>query len=191
MNGFYVYAYLRSQSSPSGEIGTPYYIGKGKDDRAFVRCGHKVSPPTNRDAIRFLSTTMSEIDAHQLEVLLIHLYGRLDLGTGCLRNRTAGGEGYSNPSPEARKNMSLLRRGKPLNLSSTGRQHIQTALNRRWSDPDYRREYGLRSRSKCRQLTEESKQKISLALTTPNPSKAALRARAYRERKRVQSAPII
>ena len=36
---------------------------------------------------------MTEPDAFQSEMLLISLYGRIDLGTGCLRNRTDGGEG--------------------------------------------------------------------------------------------------
>lgn len=32
---FYVYAYLRDRQSSSGNVGTPYYIGKGCYNRMF------------------------------------------------------------------------------------------------------------------------------------------------------------
>jgi hypothetical protein len=46
---------------------------------------------------------MSEPDAHQLEMLLIHVYGRIDNKTGCLANLTDGGEGQRGKiqTPEA------------------------------------------------------------------------------------------
>jgi hypothetical protein len=34
-SGFYVYAYLRSKDSKIAKAGTPYYIGKGYDQRAW------------------------------------------------------------------------------------------------------------------------------------------------------------
>jgi hypothetical protein len=83
---FYVYAYLRS-------AGTPYYIGKGKGQRAKIRCGRIVMPSEDRSNVSFIARGISEADAFQLEVLLIFLHGRIDLGTGCLRNRTDGGVG--------------------------------------------------------------------------------------------------
>ena len=92
-NGFYTYAYLRKNK-------TPYYIGKGKDDRAFVknRCGAK--PPKDKNKIIFLKQNLTEEEAFRHEIYMIAVFGRKDLGTGILRNRTDGGEGASNPSPE-------------------------------------------------------------------------------------------
>lgn len=90
-NKFYVYAYLREIDSKNGKIGSPYYIGKGCGKRAFS--SRRVIPkPKNKSNIQFLAENMNEVDAFQLEMLLIHLYGRIDLKTGCLRNMSDGGE---------------------------------------------------------------------------------------------------
>ena len=69
--------------------GTPYYVGKGHDNRAI----RKGSP---QDLTRTLiQEHKSEADAFEAEKFLIGFYGRIDLGTGCLRNRTDGGDGVS------------------------------------------------------------------------------------------------
>lgn len=96
MNNFYVYGYVRAETSKNGPEGSYYYIGKGRGDRAYkehTRCEAKV--PEDQSRIRIISEGMSEIDAFQAEMLLIFLWGRLDLGTGILRNRTDGGEGIT------------------------------------------------------------------------------------------------
>lgn len=85
-NTFYTYLWLR-------ENGIPYYVGKGKEQRAYRRSQHRVKcPPRERILVEYHA---SEQDAFAAEIFLIAYYGRIDLGTGCLRNLTDGGDGCS------------------------------------------------------------------------------------------------
>lgn len=93
MNNYYTYAYLR-------EDGTPYYIGKGKGDRAFVKHRRKKNlsvPPKER--ILMLKQNITEEEAFKHEIYMIAVFGRKDLGTGILRNLTNGGDGTSGIIP--------------------------------------------------------------------------------------------
>jgi hypothetical protein len=84
---FYTYLYLR-------EDGTPYYVGKGKGRRAFRKGQRQFNVPVDKSNI-LIQEFESEADAFEAEKFLIEYYGRKDLGAGCLRNLTDGGEGGS------------------------------------------------------------------------------------------------
>lgn len=115
--GFYLYAYLRAVDSKDGNwlAQTPYYIGKGTGDRAW--CPNRNTPkPPDPNNIVILLDGQTEEDALALEVMLIKQFGRKDIGTGCLHNRTDGGEGASG------RKMSDAQRAK-LRVDNSGKNH--------------------------------------------------------------------
>lgn len=90
MLNYYVYAFIRSKDSDNAKAGTPYYIGKGCGNRAFIKRAYR--PDDNRYIV-ILERNLSELGAFALERRMIRWYGRLDNNTGILRNLTEGGEG--------------------------------------------------------------------------------------------------
>ena len=103
---YYTYAYLREDK-------TPYYIGKGKGNRIFNKNKGDIRPPKDKSRIIFLKKNLTEAEAFRHEIYMITVFGRKDLETGILRNRTDGGEGASGlvMSEETRKTLSELKVG--------------------------------------------------------------------------------
>ena len=127
MNKYYTYAYLR-------EDGTPYYVGKGKKrkydntySRTLANHGRISVPP--QDRIVILKHFELEFDAYKHEIYMIDVFGRKDIGTGILLNRTMGGDGASNPSQEVRDMYSRIHKGKVLS-EETKKKISDTRLSR-------------------------------------------------------------
>jgi hypothetical protein len=82
MDKYYVYHYLN-------EDGTPYYVGKGKADRAFKRKKKDCPKPENKNLIKIIAENLSEIEAFELERNEIRKH------KSTLLNKTSGGQGIS------------------------------------------------------------------------------------------------
>jgi hypothetical protein len=106
-NRFYTYAYLRKNKSP-------YYVGKGSGGRAYKRNRVGIQPPKDKSRILILKENLTEEEAFRHEIYMIDVFGRKDLGTGILINRTNGGDGVSGliHSKEVRERMSKSHKGK-------------------------------------------------------------------------------
>jgi hypothetical protein len=184
-NRFYTYAYLRGDR-------TPYYIGKGEGNRAFYKKKTEIKPPKDKSRIIFLKQNLTEEEAFKHEIYMIAVFGRKDLGTGILRNKTDGGDGASgvirnqetrrkmsesrrgekNPrygkprSEETRRKMSELKRGKS-HSEETRRQMSES--RRGGNNSFYGKSHSQESRRKMsaarkgKSLSEETKKKISAA----------------------------
>lgn len=114
---FYVYAYINRKT------GIPYYIGKGKGNRAYEK-HNNVSVPKNKRYIVFLEKNLTEIGAFAIERRLIRFYGRKGIDEkGVLRNISEGGRGGRMPDyilEKIAKKVSIIQ----AELVKTGKHHL-------------------------------------------------------------------
>ena len=153
----YVYAYIRSKDSINGKAGTPYYIGKGKGKRMYAKhCSVRL--PNDPQFIIILENNLSNIGALALERRYIKWYGRLDQGTGILRNMTDGGDGNCGAIVTADTRMKRSNSLKGRSLSEDHKRKIGSA-NKGSIITEERKKY-LSDINKGKILSEEVKNKI-------------------------------
>ena len=167
MNNFYIYQYVRAKASKYGPVGSPYYIGKGRAKRAWRLGGRSVQRPLNKDQVVIVAEMLSETEAFTMETSLILTHGRIDLGTGYLRNRTNGGEGNSGRviSEETRRKMSIAKKGKKLK-PETCRKMSESRKGRRLTE-SWRRNIGNGNKGVSRRRPPhsiETRNKISVSV---------------------------
>jgi hypothetical protein len=162
---YYTYAYLR-------EDGTPYYIGKGSGFRMYDDRGKACFKPTDKKRIIVLKYFDLEFDAFKHEIYMISIFGRKDLGTGILRNRTDGGDGCNRViTDETKKRMSEAQKGKKLtnehknNISKgvkglirtdESKQKYSASAKKRWQNKNDPRRDKLIQRNKSKENIEKT-----------------------------------
>lgn len=174
-NGFYIYAYLRRD-------GTPYYIGKGKSDRAWQdhryksRTGNYMlgvhTPPDNRIVI--MESGLTEIGAFSLERRMIRWYGRKDNRSepGILLNKTDGGDGvYGYVATDKTR--------EKLRIANTGKKQSPEEVERK------------RQRQLGQKYSPERNANISAALTGRKLSEEHIARRSETVKGRKQSKEVI
>jgi hypothetical protein len=139
--GYYVYTYLYENSKP-------YYVGMGCKNRVIAKHLYVAVPAFENIVVE---DKLTQQQAWDREIELIALYGRDHLGTGSLKNLTAGGpsqkSGWSQ-SPSVKRQISIKNTGKVRTeehkknyRKSKTIEHannIKQAVHDMWSDPVYK-----------------------------------------------------
>ena len=106
---YYVYRHRRNDTN---EV---FYVGIGKRNRAKSKRYRNLywHNTVNKYGytVEVIQENITWEEACEFEIFLISLYGRKDLGTGCLVNMTDGGEGVTNISEEQREKKRIARTG--------------------------------------------------------------------------------
>ena len=162
---FYTYAYLR-------EDRTPYYIGKGQRGRIYANIGKPCITPRDKNRIIFLKENLTEEEAFKHEIYMIAVFGRKDLGTGILYNKSNGGEGTSGyvHTEETKRKMSKIHKGKKLS-----HQHKDILINSRKGKVNSQKHNQLIAEAiKGITRSKETRDKISKAKLGENNPKSKL-----------------
>jgi hypothetical protein len=158
---FCIYHYLRYDN-------TPYYVGRGSYTRPYEKHSGATSTPKDKSKILIIATDIDFLTSKAMEIFWIAVYGRKDLGTGILNNRTDGGEGATGymHTAEHKKYISELQTGRK--VSDKTRKKI--SLSKIGSNNPM---YGKDSPMKDRHHTPEVCKRLSEINTGKQQSDAA------------------
>lgn len=159
---FYTYAYLRKN-------GTPYYVGKGENCRAYNKNHNGIYVPP-KERILFLKRNLTEEQAFNHEIYMIAVFGRKDLETGILHNKTNGGDGSSGrivTESQKKKQSEKMKGRKGPTISEEGRKKLSQIMkgNKRGKPHTQETKKKISDSHKRKKLTEEHKKKISKSHT--------------------------
>lgn len=157
MGNFYIYLHSTS------DTGIPFYIGKGKNRRAYTRHGRSShwNNIVNKHGfiVDIISTGLSEDEAFNHEKRFISFYGKIKNNSGPLINITDGGDGVSGCN-EGNKNWMFR-----VETDETRRKKSESHKGKK--RPDHSRKMMGNSWHRSRGIgyhqSEETKQKLRLA----------------------------
>jgi len=176
-NIYYIYSYLRENHSP-------YYIGKGSGKRAYNKGPKEVKPPRDKSRIRILKADLTEDEAFLLEKLYILMFGRIDSGTGILRNRSDGGDGASGAIRSAETREKL----RQANLGKQRPQWVydKIAASNKGKKASAETRAKISAIHKGKKCTEEHKRKVSEAKKGFKHTEEAKRLMGINQRKKAK-----
>lgn len=172
---WYVYAhYIKSKV---------FYIGIGvtKDRYKITRNRppewyNRVKLNKNRFSYLVLHTGLQKAQACELEKYYILKYGRVDLGTGVLTNRTAGAQGNTQPSLETRKRIGDAQRNKIVSEETRLKQSLAAQGRIAWNKGKPMTEAAKKHLSKIntgKKLSAETIEKLRVTSTGKTHTKKA------------------
>jgi hypothetical protein len=147
---YYTYAYLREDK-------TPYYIGKGRNNRIneFHTKYVKLPPKERRIILKYFD---NEYSAYEHEKYMIFVFGRKDLDTGVLINRTEGGDA------PPKNNIAGWNKGLKMKFSEERNKKISQSLSGKKKSDEHKKKLGEAAKGripwnkgKSRFETEEEK----------------------------------
>lgn len=136
---YYVYFYLRDDF-------TPYYVGKGKNKRAW-RKHENVEVPKDKSKIIVLKNNISELEAFSLERYYIRWFGK-KINGGILQNISDGGEGL--PALVGELNGMFGKK----HLESS-KQKMSIAVSKRLKGKSYEERHGKEKANEIKRIRSE------------------------------------